>query len=496
MGGMCEEHIVHFEDYDFWLRLAGFGLKGGLLGEPVFFYRRHEHGRSRKIVKSGIDWKSELRRNNPFAYGDAIYFEGSKADLRSIVPCKKSLPGFSLLALWLWRSNLLPTSWPTVEMARVPIRSDPVDVMMILPWLQVGGADYYDLEVSKALSSMGLKTMIILDVTGNENPLISEFRAHVTGIFNLFTLLPMNHEQEDVDGLLDHFIETRRPKIVYVRNSTNGYRLSKRHANVKFVDIQHMWTPDDQLGWEYSSIPYADNLSLRLVISHQLKSIVQRLQNSSTLVSVVPPSVNMTLFTQKEPQKCWAESETVIFVGRLQEQKDPIKWIKVAKELSMRDPTMLFLMIGDGYLRDQVKLDLSTYLPGKHLLLPFQKQRELVEYLTYGLKRDSGSILRQGICPGRTLLLMTSRNEGLPYVILEAAALRVPSVAPRVGAIAEAELLLDGLLTSVASNDILAYVEAIDNAFQRSASIIEFPPTYRAEKFQKTIQELFNSLLQ
>jgi hypothetical protein len=49
-GGNCEA-VVSFEDYDFWLRLAGRNVGGKLLREPLFGYRRHANGRSQLVYR-------------------------------------------------------------------------------------------------------------------------------------------------------------------------------------------------------------------------------------------------------------------------------------------------------------------------------------------------------------------------------------------------------------------------------------------------------------
>jgi len=43
------------------------------------------------------------------------------------------------------------------------------------------------------------------------------------------------------------------------------------------------------------------------------------------------------------------------FVGRLADQKDPLRWIAVAEQLASTDASSHFVIIGDGDLRPQVE---------------------------------------------------------------------------------------------------------------------------------------------
>ncbi|TPX65247.1 hypothetical protein CcCBS67573_g08182 [Chytriomyces confervae] len=99
VGGTCPRTTLRFfEDYDFWLRMAGaYGRVGVVSGEPgLFWYRRHEKGMSSKIMRDTLTsrvgfiarikswlfqkedvaqivddtWLGEGRLNNPVAFGD------------------------------------------------------------------------------------------------------------------------------------------------------------------------------------------------------------------------------------------------------------------------------------------------------------------------------------------------------------------------------------------------------------------------------------------
>jgi len=105
------------------------------------------------------------------------------------------------------------------------------------------------------------------------------------------------------------------------------------------------------------------------------------------------------------------------FVGRFSWQKAPERFVEVLKILSRDRPDIRGVMVGSGDLRDKLlglidRADLSNRIA--------LREGEGVKYL-----------------PGFDVLLMTSRYEGMPYVLLEAASFGLPMVSTAVGGVNE-----------------------------------------------------------
>ncbi|KAJ1543607.1 hypothetical protein HK405_009218, partial [Cladochytrium tenue] len=120
-GGACPRALgAHgFEDYEFWLRLTMLYRRSGvLLREPLFYYRRHDSGRSAQVRRqrpngagraapidtfllppeSGAEpwWRTELRQLAPYAFGElsrdeALVLSSTRdagdESLRDVLPC-------------------------------------------------------------------------------------------------------------------------------------------------------------------------------------------------------------------------------------------------------------------------------------------------------------------------------------------------------------------------------------------------------------------------
>lgn len=106
-------------------------------------------------------------------------------------------------------------------------------------------------------------------------------------------------------------------------------------------------------------------------------------------------------------------------VGRLSEQKNPLDFLKIAKELLKKRQDVHFIVIGDGPLRNQAEDYIRANGLGKSVTL-------------LGVRSDVFILLHRF-----DVFLLTSLWEGLPRVILEAMYCKVPVVANNVDGVAE-----------------------------------------------------------
>jgi glycosyltransferase involved in cell wall biosynthesis len=120
------------------------------------------------------------------------------------------------------------------------------------------------------------------------------------------------------------------------------------------------------------------------------------------------------------PDEAWV----VATIGNFKPQKNPMDVIKTAKEVLAKDPSVHFLMAGDGELRASVEA-----------LAQSEGITSQVHFL--GWRQDVPALLAASNC-----FLLTSLWEGLPRAIVEASAARLPSVAYAVNGVKE--IIQDG----------------------------------------------------
>ena len=103
---------------------------------------------------------------------------------------------------------------------------------------------------------------------------------------------------------------------------------------------------------------------------------------------------------------------TVMGVGRLTAQKDPLRFVAIVRRLQEIMPGVEGVWIGDGELRERFE-QLTATGPGPIHLVPWQ--RDIRPFLS-----------------AADVLLSTSRYESFGYMVAEALALEVPVVASRI----------------------------------------------------------------
>lgn len=106
-------------------------------------------------------------------------------------------------------------------------------------------------------------------------------------------------------------------------------------------------------------------------------------------------------------------------VFRMSEEKRPLLWLEVASLVAKAKPDAHFVICGDGPMRDKMN--------------EFTREQGLADRVHLaGARSNIGSWYRL-----MDVVMLTSRHEGLPNVLLEAQSLGIPVVAPDVGGMAE-----------------------------------------------------------
>jgi glycosyltransferase involved in cell wall biosynthesis/tetratricopeptide (TPR) repeat protein len=106
-------------------------------------------------------------------------------------------------------------------------------------------------------------------------------------------------------------------------------------------------------------------------------------------------------------------------VYRMSEEKRPLLWLDVAAAVARQNDSVHFVICGDGPMRDEMRNYASVLGIADRVHLP-------------GAQSNIGSWYKM-----MNVVMLTSRHEGLPNVLLEAQSLGIPVVAPDVGGMSE-----------------------------------------------------------
>jgi len=170
-------------------------------------------------------------------------------------------------------------------------------------------------------------------------------------------------------------------------------------------------------------------------------------------------------------------AQILVWVGRLDRQKDPmllLNAIKVAVELQ---PKIHLLMIGDGIMRQQVEVQIDSLQLGGHVsLCGASPPKQIAKVLQVA-----------------DLFVLSSAYEGMPIVVLEALATGVPVVTTEVG---EVRLVIDdginGFVVAERSPD--PFARAVSKALSlgnsmRGAPCVQAIEAYTPDRVLRHIYE-------
>ncbi|MEA2439341.1 MAG: hypothetical protein QOH76_765 [Thermoleophilaceae bacterium] len=146
-------------------------------------------------------------------------------------------------------------------------------------------------------------------------------------------------------------------------------------------------------------------------------------RNYSRARAVLPVTVAMVDEEQIAPPRTQPSSFTVLSVGRLETEKNPLLLADVLAGLRERDPRWRLVVAGEGPMRADLEARLETLGVAEHA--------DLLGYVPV----DAGL---HDLYRSADYFLHVSWTEGLPQVIFEAFAARLPVVATAVGGVPDA----------------------------------------------------------
>lgn len=375
-----------------------------------------------------------------------------------------------------------------------PVRNTNTEknILFLVPYMIKGGAEKVDLDILEALTKDEYKITIVTEK--KENHSWRKLYEKYTG--EIFHLDEITENYENKINFLQYLLISRNISIVFIRSSAIGYHFAKEiplsiRNNIKIVDLLHAYNRHNEDWIDYST-PFDKFLHERLVISNELKSyLVANYQIDQKKISVLHNGVSTDFFSDTTykgwlRKKIIVNSETRIigFIGRLVDDKDPLKWIEIAAEVNKYSSDVHFVIVGDGELKEAILEKIATLGLKNITLLGWHEQINQV-------------------LPDLDILLMTSKNEGLPLVILEAISAGVQVVAPKVGAIEE---LINNNYSILLNKDdeVAAYVTSIvkllllspaTKKHLRSEAVEFIKKEYDITIFQKRYTDKFNLFL-
>ncbi len=357
VGGFDESIRRGMEDWEFWLRCAYMGHWGATIEEYLDWYRRRDNQHAAWENIAHAEHRAQFLHRLKSAHPEL--WQGRFPDPRPAWHMSFTIPAPELEGLderdeALGRNRIVN-----------PLAKDRPRLLMIVPWLRLGGADRFNLDLARFLTRRaGWEVTIATTLSGH--PWLAEFTAITPDVFALNHLGRPMH----LGRLLSHLVRSRRPDVVMVSNSQHGYYLvpylRSLHPEPVYVDFNHMEEPDWQNGGHpRTGVGMQEQLDLSIVVSEHLKRWMcgEPRRADPKRIEVCHINADTGLFKpDAEARAAWREeleiaedAPVLLYAARLCAQKQPLVLARTMEMLASRRSDFVTLVAGEGELGDALR---------------------------------------------------------------------------------------------------------------------------------------------
>ena len=392
------EHYV-YEDWDFWVRILGHGFRCKNILEPLMLYRVHDKG---------------LTAQNKMSYG---------AHSRKIKEANTNLlKPKNIKRIFKKLETKYEVESPHINLTtNLPDRNN---ILFALPFIIIGGADKVLLQIGHYLKEHNFNLSYV--TTEPTEPSQGDNTLKFEEISNEIYHLPhFLNDQSQWKSFIFYVIETKNITTIFLAGSAFLYHmlpeLKKRYPHINIVDQlfnEYGHVENNRRYSRYIDLNIVENLKVKNVLIYKYKEKQEKvslIHNSVNVDEFSPENVDTAEVYKKYP---YLKDKTVIsYFGRFSEEKSPDLFVEIADYFKYHDD-VIFFMGGNGSLFKQIKLRIKEY--------------EL-EYKVY----TPGFVNTKECLAISNIVLLPSRIDGRPNIVLESMAMGVPVVASNVGGLSE-----------------------------------------------------------
>ena len=400
VGGYAVADHYYDEDWHLWLQLLSQGAAPVHLSGLRFWYRRSASGMQQSVQRDRTLWEASKKK---------IEEAGKNVDTSVSAkefPCGSAPGGYFAPKRSDWDRKVFKSH-------------DKIHVMMLLPWMEMGGADLFNLDVCRKIDKSRFEVSILTTVPG-EQSWRQRFEEYVTDIFDLPSFL----EPKDFPEFISYFIQSRDVDVLFLSNSYDGYYLvpwlRKEFPYLAIIDYVHMeewyWRNG---GYARTSGAMGEVLEKTYVCNERTRRVLIRdFDRKPESVETLYIGVDQEQYDASKVENGLARKELgigedrpiVLFPCRIHPQKRPFLMLEIAKEARKKIPDIAFVVVGDGPQFEELKVAVqrdglaeTVYLAGR--------QKEMRPYY-----KDSAMTLICSLKEGLALTAYESLSMGKPVV--------------------------------------------------------------------------------
>jgi glycosyltransferase involved in cell wall biosynthesis len=402
--GTGREYV--FEDWDFWVRLAALGARiRSIDGEPLFNYRVHD-GVSLSSTPDLMPLRQQreaIERRNRALLTDAAYRSSSTQRRRRL------------------RASSTETAL-THAMARTSAESHRSTLLLAMPFTIVGGAERLLSQLCGYLTRHGWRVIVVTTLPQDacHGDSIAWFQEHTAEVY----ALPRFLQPAEWLDFVEHLMISRKPDCLLTAGSAFFSRslpgLARRYPKMALVDLLFntgVHADSHLINKDHYTLALAENADVRRWLiaagwqDDRVRTVISGVDLDAHHPEPRPADLVETLSIDP--------ADLVVgFSGRLSQEKAPEVFLEIAR-LCQATPNLRFVMTGAGPMEGTIAHQAAKLPPTVRL-----------DYL--GLVDEVAPYLAL-----YDVLVLPSRQDGRPLIVMEALASGLPVVASRLGGIPE-----------------------------------------------------------
>lgn len=244
------------------------------------------------------------------------------------------------------------------------IKNNKTNILLIIPWMTMGGADKFNLDIIKR-SNKDKYEFTIVSTEPNSNDWRQKFEEYAT-VYDLTTFL----DRKNWISFINYIIEKNHIDIIFNTNSTFGYSiipyLKVKYPEIPIMDYIHMeeWYNRNG-GFSRDSSRISSFIDKTYVCNQNSEKILveyfdRKPEDIETIYIGVDEKIyNPELFNKYKILKALNiktnKKYVISYICRITEQKRPYLLLKIIKKLKENREDCLFIIAGDGPLLEQMK---------------------------------------------------------------------------------------------------------------------------------------------
>lgn len=338
------------EDWNFWLKLQAKGKYPVRMNYWGLWYRRKDAIES-ELARAAANRKRCLEIIN-----------------QTVSTIKENVPGI-LYPKYDYNWEVLEDTLESIIIPKYK-KNDKKKILMFIPWITVGGADKFNVDLVKGLDKSKFEVTVI-STEPNLNQWRPQIEENTVGFYDLTTFL----DQKYWLSFINYIIQKNEIDLILNTNSRLGYSmlpyLKANHSHIPIIDYVHMeewyWRNG---GYSRDTAAVHEVIDKTLLCNENSRKIlinhfgVKEEETQTVYIGVDEEKFNpdgMDIKEIKERLGVKKDKKIISFIARIEEQKRPFLLIEILNRLSKERNDFVCVVAGNGSLLKPIKQKARNY---------------------------------------------------------------------------------------------------------------------------------------